>query len=299
MNLLNQKTYSARDYGSRNLLNMAGHDDEEADPYAEVNLLNSRGVRENEVADPMPVFRPGEVSSAPEKFMPLPDTRSPAATPREAVGILDRIKDAVAGLKDRYDGATRREDGIAELPPDISVGGKDNWGYSKLTLARDNNAAAQGIALKQYPGATIRKDEWGNPIIRLPDGAVRTESHIVDFNEDGFPIIEQKRVPISGEFYLNKPGFTQRDAVNFAAEKAFTEPAALLGGVVGSAAGLGIPGRAAGAALGIEAMDALAQRAGSEEGIDAGDMVNAAVGKARSDVAKYLVKRPRRYAPPD
>lgn len=301
MNLLNQRTGNGAAFGPRNLLNTV-QGDMEGDGL-DGNLLNTRIPDEypdiptlysNAGFDSgMPVFRPGEVSSAPEKAVPRP--AAPVPAPQPAPGLFDRIKSAVADLKDQYDGAGRREEGIQELPPNISVGGQDNGGYSKLTLARDNNAAAKEIALKQYPGSSIREDQWGNLIIKLPDGATRAEAQPAGFTDERHPTVEAQQVPISGEFYLNRPGFSQRDVANAATKQAITGTGALLGGELGGAVGLPWQGAAAGAAIGSEAMDAMAQQAGSTQGVNAWDMAKAAVraGAMRGapEAAKYLIQR--------
>lgn len=259
----------------RNLLNASGWEGYEApsgDRGSTASLLDqvlqSLGMPRTVMSvpaygDPMPVMRSGEVTSSPEPLSSREDT---------------------------FAGEVGSDQGVPELPPWVKVNGQDSSGYSKIALARGNMAAAREIALKQFPGASIRDDTQGNPIIRLPEGATRTDWRVNGADFEGNPTFEAREVPIGGEFYLNKSGLSSRDLADFAVNQVFKGIGSGLGGLIGSTGAMPIVGAGLGAGLGIEAMDAAARQAGSSQDIDWGDVAAAAAG---TTAFKGAVKRLR------
>ncbi len=294
MNLFNSRWSPER----RNLLNSSGWEGYEApfDGYMPTTgfldrVLENLGVPRTVMSataddEPMPVFKPGEVSSGPEEY-PRIQRAGPSPLPQTDSWFGRTAK----ALRNELTGEGRRESGVEELPPWVKISGQDTSGYSKIGLAGDNEAAAREIALKQFPGSSIREDSWGNAIIKLPDHATHTEWRVTGSDIDGNPTFEAKDVPLSGEYYLNRPGPSARDAANYAVEQAFESTGSFLGGLAAGAVGIPTVGVGFGAGLGAEAMDAAAQQAGSNQDIDWKNVIRAAAGEAGWDAAKERIKK--------
>lgn len=148
--------------------------------------------------DTMPVFKPGEVSSDPEPWVARgADARS--APPPQMAPVPDPQADY--------------ENGLPEIMPFVSIGGKENLPYLKSMFGRRLGEIAD-IARAQYPGASVRTGVTGRPIITMPPEATQWRPYPSPSWGDG-PEFAMEEVPIGGrEFQLDAPGVTLRDVAN-------------------------------------------------------------------------------------
>lgn len=214
---------------------------------------------------------------------------------------LDYARSIPARVQDAYSGEGRREEGIDELPENIAAtGDHPSWAKEAMALARDNPKAAADIAQARIPGSTIRVDQWGNPIIRIPQTAVRFERRPV--MRGGSVLFDQVPVPVneSKEYYLNKPGLSAQDAVNYMPDAALLMAGGAGGAKLGQAA-LGEAGKIGGAGVGSGGasviMDLLARAVGSKQPVDwkkAGwTAAFGSAGQAIGDAGGWLLNKVR------
>lgn len=190
----------------------------------------------------------------------------------------------IGQVLDQWSGEGRREENIPELPPYLVVNGDETWAYSDIGKARDDRDKMVQIAARQLPGSTFRRDAYGNPIITVPQGTQAMESRVAGIDEKGEPVMERKSVPLSGEYYLNRPGFSLRDAANFGQDALYSQIGGKLGALVA-----GPPGAILGPALtsAIEDMDA--GRVGADFSPDPVHMARAAGISAATSIGRKLL----------
>lgn len=193
----------------------------------------------------------------------LPDGTTvefPEGTPHaEMVGALDRhwkqqqaagpmekagrwLDSAWTGVKSSFTGDDRREFDLPELGTSGDKIGAFSPEGLRMAAAYATSADPRGVAdvaAKTLPGATVRADKFGNPI--------------VDFEGQSF--------------YVNRPGLSQADGFKFVADMAAYAPAARL---AGKAPGVLLRGATTAGATGAAsiAQDVAAQRLGSEQPVD-------------------------------
>lgn len=190
--------------------------------------------------DPMPAFKPGEVSSSAEPWVSR-NAGVPVAPPPQETPRLDP--------QEAY------ENSLPEIRPFVSIGGKESFPYIKSMFGRNLREIAD-IARAQYPGAAVRIGVSGRPIITMPPEATQGRPYPSPSWGDG-PEFAMEEVPIGGqEFQLDAPGVTLRDVANGGGQTAlkvyqalkkaaqigtlasrFGGPAGVVGALAGGAAG--------------------------------------------------------------
>ena len=89
-----------------------------------------------------------------------------------------------------------RDNALEELPPFVSVGGKEFLPYLKTMTGGSDKETAE-IAEVQYPGSKVRMGKNGRPITTMPEGATRGGE------------------PVGGrEYQINAEGLSLRDLAN-------------------------------------------------------------------------------------
>jgi hypothetical protein len=189
-------------------------------------------------------------------------------------GYWDPTRTLLGQIMGEWSGKGRREENIPELPPYLAIDGQETSAFSDIGDARDDRNKMVQIAAKQLPGSTFRYDTYGNPIITVPQGTQTMEPRVAGVDPRGEIIMERTPVPFSGEYYLNRPGFSQRDAANLAQGAIFKGAGAKLLGLVA-----GPVGEILGPALGSAAQDIRAGYDGGDFSLDPGHMVSSVASK--------------------
>ena len=201
------------------------------------NLLNTpvdgdTGIRSSDYdgGDPMPVFRPGQVSADPEpSYAPRVSAAGAGSSSAAQVGP------PASNAGDDDASAISKENALPELPPFVDIPGA-SFPYLKTMTARNSREMAD-IAGAQYPGATIRTGVTGRPLITMPASATHIEAHTAPSWGDG-PDFALEEVPIGGqEFQLDAPDLTLRDVANGGAQTAWKVGNALYGALEGGTVG--------------------------------------------------------------
>lgn len=101
---------------------------------------------------------PDEIGARMMEALRTPAAPDPAGDNFPDRGPFGFVHDALAGVRDRYDAASRqyrgegrREENVPELPWNVQIGGKNTWVSAKMGLGRGNDRAVDDIALVQLP----------------------------------------------------------------------------------------------------------------------------------------------------
>lgn len=166
------------------------------------------------------------------------------------------------GLIGQITGEARREFDYPEVPGALAVqspGGGTGEGEigAKLSLGRDDLRKLD-IARSIFGNVPAEYDEFGNVYIELD------EETLAPYQLEGFDPIEP------GRYYLNRPGISRQDMADLGTAATIEGVgAAVLGRLGRVAGGLGrVIGVGAGTGGGSVAQDLLAEREGSQRGVD-------------------------------
>lgn len=192
-----------------------------------------------------------------ETTSPTPPTPAAPAEPQFAPP-----EKTVSGFRDFFTGENRTE--FPEMPEFLQAAPKDVDLTAIMRSGISSDPKAQlDILRKAIPGLTARPDKYGNVMVKTPS--------------------------MANWAYLNKPGFSSRDADELGTQTLATLPFLGLAG-----RGVGLGGKmlygATGLGAGSVAEDALATAAGSEQGIDPTKAaISAGIGAAGAGIVEPII----------
>lgn len=195
--------------------------------------------------------------------LPLIGVAPPPA--QEGGGIVDTVKDFATGAMNAITGEGRYQPGIPELGasgPDVPPFSTEGLTMLGAYATSSDPAGVADIAVKTLPGATRKKDEFGN--------------EMVDWK--------------GKEYYINRPGVSEADLFKLVADIASYAPAARVAAIPKSIAGRAItalPTFAGTSTL----QDAASQALGSEQPIDTERAVAAGAAGAAGELLSPAVQK--------
>lgn len=214
-----------------------------------------------------------EITQQPKESRAEQDFRLPGLRMIDA-SMAGAAKLIGGGAPDLITGADRKTEQTQSLPEvgDLKVpSAMQALKISAGLLATANESDQIDILRENVPGSKFFKDEKGNVIIKIP------------FDEEGNPSENGQ------ELVLNKPGFSEQDALNAVANVLFYMPAstiAAMGKNLAAKFGMG----ALGATATQEALQKGAQSLGAERDLSAGERTAAALLGGFSEVAAPAVQ---------